>query len=81
MSWYSDREPFDEHDPPYCKNCKGGNSYRECKRCEEQHRREEVLNDYDDVTRFCDIYKCEECPRYMDDCDGDPDNSIEEEEL
>lgn len=37
MSWWSDKEPFDEHDPDYCKNCKGGNSYEECKRCEKWH--------------------------------------------
>jgi len=24
---------------------------------------------YGDVT-LCDIYKCDECPRYGDDCDG-----------
>lgn len=26
--------------------------------------------DYDDVTTYCDIYECEDCPRYGDDCDG-----------
>ena len=40
MSWWSDREPFNEYDPPWCKNCKGGNSYEECKRCTEWHREE-----------------------------------------
>ena len=37
MSWWSDGEPFDEHDPEYCKYCKGGTSYEECKKCEERH--------------------------------------------
>ena len=39
-----------------------------------------MMDEYDDVTTFCDIYKCEECPRYADDCDGDPDNMIEDED-
>ena len=26
--------------------------------------------EYDDVTTYCDVYQCEECPRYGDDCDG-----------
>ena len=21
MSWWTDKEPFDEYDPPYCKGC------------------------------------------------------------
>jgi hypothetical protein len=46
MSWWSDKEPFDEHDPDYCKNCKGGNSYEECKRCAEWHD-EEVYDEAD----------------------------------
>lgn len=33
MSWHSDRERFDEYDPPYCRRCKGGNSKEECDRC------------------------------------------------
>ena len=24
----------------------------------------------DDIVTYCDIYTCEECPRYGDDCDG-----------
>ena len=52
---------YNEKDPPYCKNCKGGNSYEECKRCEEWH----------DKTRYCDVIDdCTDCPRYGDDCDG-----------
>ena len=27
----------------------------------------------DDVVTYCDIYDCEDCPRYGDDCDGDFD--------
>ena len=23
-----------------------------------------------DITRYCDIYECKDCPRYGDDCDG-----------
>ena len=33
MSWYSDKEPFDEYDMPYCKYCDGGNSKDECDNC------------------------------------------------
>lgn len=33
MSWHSDRERFDEYDPPCCKHCKGGNIKEECDRC------------------------------------------------
>lgn len=51
MSWYSDKESFDEYDPPYCKYCNdgvGGSSYEECKRCQEEHNREEQENPSDD---------------------------------
>ena len=37
-------------------------------------------DDYDADT-LCDIFECLDCPRYADDCDGDPDNMIEDEEL
>lgn len=35
MSWYSDRETFDEWDDPYCERirCEGGESYEQCRRC------------------------------------------------
>lgn len=35
MSWYSDGEPFDEYDDPYCVRigCAGGDSYEQCRRC------------------------------------------------
>lgn len=26
--------------------------------------------DYDDIRTYCDIYRCEDCPRCGDDCDG-----------
>lgn len=40
MSWYSDGEPFDEHDPPWCKNCTKENPNKErCDRCCEMHIR------------------------------------------
>ena len=41
MSWYSDGDPFDEYDPPWCRGCECGNSYEECKRCCERHMKEE----------------------------------------
>ena len=37
MSWYSDKEPFDEIDYPWCRYCDGGNSKEECDRCCERH--------------------------------------------
>lgn len=37
MSWWSDGEPFDEYDYPWCENCKGGNSKAECDRCYKMH--------------------------------------------
>ncbi len=41
MSWYSDREYFDEHDPSYCDFCEGGDSYEQCRRCMREHDYEE----------------------------------------
>ena len=47
MSWYSDKEPFNEYDDPYCvwkstaNGGKCGNSKEECDRCMENHRREQ----------------------------------------
>ena len=35
----------------------------------ERMYREYDMNETDIVT-YCDIYKCEDCPRYGDDCDG-----------
>ena len=29
MSWWTDGEPFDEYDPPYCKGCESLN----CEEC------------------------------------------------
>lgn len=34
----------------------------------------------DDRVRFCDIYKCEDCPRYGDDCDGNGEWEGEEDD-
>lgn len=48
MSWYSDKEPFNEYDPPYCKYCNGGSSYEECKNCKEEHNREEQEREEND---------------------------------
>ena len=47
MSWYSDKEPFNEYDDPYCvwksmaNGGKCGRSKEECDRCMENHRREQ----------------------------------------
>ena len=41
MSWYSDRERFNEYDPPYCRKCERNVSYEICKRCEERHKQDE----------------------------------------
>ena len=41
MSWYSDGEPFDEYDPPYCERCSGGTSYEECQACARRHEEDE----------------------------------------
>lgn len=30
MSWWTDGEPFDEYDPPYCKDC----NLLSCENCE-----------------------------------------------
>lgn len=41
MSWYSDREPFNEYDPPYCKYCTRSNLTKEkCDKCVERHEQE-----------------------------------------
>lgn len=42
---------------------------RDCKEC---------LEEYDDVRTLCDIYKCSECPRYGDDCDGEGEDEWED---
>ena len=44
MSWWSDGEPFDEYDPPWCENCDGGDSYEECQRCCDSHAKECVYD-------------------------------------
>ena len=41
MSWYSDGDPFDEYDPPFCETCSGGNSYEECEACMRRHEEAE----------------------------------------
>lgn len=35
--------------------------------------------EYDDVTTYCDIYSCDECPRMGDDCDGEPEEGEDDE--
>ena len=51
MSWWTDREPFDEYDPPYCAECSGGNSYEQCKRCEEEHDNAEDRMNIEDMIK------------------------------
>ena len=36
-------------------------------------RAERLVADPYDIVKYCDIYKCENCPRYGDDCDGEDD--------
>lgn len=50
MSWYSDREDFDEYDPPFCSDCEGGESYEKCRKCMREHDYEEN----EDYYRECD---------------------------
>ena len=47
MSWYSDGEPFDEYDPPYCEKCKRGFTKAECDACQKLHE-EKQEEDYVD---------------------------------
>lgn len=37
MSWWSDREKFDEYEPDFCKWCPGGTSKADCDRCKRDH--------------------------------------------
>ena len=37
MSYYSDGEPFDEFDYPWCENCKGSESKAQCDACYKAH--------------------------------------------
>ena len=51
MSWYSDKESFNEYDDPYCvwkstaNGGKCGNSKEECDRCLNRHREEVEENE------------------------------------
>lgn len=36
--------------------------------------------DYDDIRTYCDIYRCEDCPRCGDDCDGEFDEEEGDED-
>lgn len=42
MSWYSDGEPFDEWDYPWCEDCEGGDSYEECEKCRKRHEEDYI---------------------------------------
>lgn len=37
MSWWSDGEPFDEYDDPWCENCEGTESKAQCDACYKMH--------------------------------------------
>ena len=51
MSWYSDGEPFDEYDPPYCRYCNMSDvSYEICKRCQ----KERDIAENEDYYRECE---------------------------
>ena len=74
MSWYSDGEPFDEYDPPYCEYCSGGTSYEECQACARRH--EEDAIDEDMILRIQtglkklpsaqpEIIRCKDCKHYQ----------------
>jgi len=43
MSWYSDKEPFNEYDYPWCESCDGGESKEECDKCCERHNYERAV--------------------------------------
>lgn len=66
-----EEKTFDEHDDPYCvwkskaTHGKCGQTKAECDRCMAEHIKQ---------TKYCDVYECEDCPRYGDDCDGDFDD-------
>ena len=36
--------------------------------------------DYDDVTSYCDVYDCDDCPRMGEDCDGEWDGEWDDDE-
>lgn len=40
MSWYSDKERFDEHDPPYCEGCTRYDDDNYCRQCRKWHEEE-----------------------------------------
>lgn len=49
MSWYSDGEPFDEFDPPFCEDCERKVSAEECRRCYRWHMDE--IKEYEEQKR------------------------------
>ena len=49
MSWYSDKERFNEYDPPYCERCRRTDvSYEVCERCERMHDQAEEADEEDE---------------------------------
>lgn len=42
MSWWSDGEKFDEHDPDYCIGCERGFTKAFCDRCQTRRMLEEM---------------------------------------
>ena len=52
MSWYSDGEPFDEYDPPYCAGCQKYTNESYCCRCRKEHdveENEDYYREWDEI--------------------------------
>jgi len=75
MSWYSDGEPFDEQDPPYCAKCKAGFTKAECDACVKFHDKLQRERELEAKRYAVDEYGY---PLY--DFDDDEDEEEEEEE-
>ena len=48
MSWYSDKERFDEYDPPFCRDCTKDTDKAACDRCFSGHFEGEEDDDEDE---------------------------------
>lgn len=48
MSWYSDKEKFNEFDPDYCERCNRGFSYEECEACSRLHENNSLKDDIEE---------------------------------
>ena len=70
MSWYSDGEPFDEYDPPFCENCgREALSAEECRICAAAHY-EQDCRDEGQRCETCYFYKWDAVKEifYCDNC-------------